>query len=229
MTTNGWLQIAIYFAVLTALVVPLGRYMARVFEGESTVLSPALRPVETFLYRMSGIDENREQHWVTYTTAMLLFNAAGFVLLYALLRLQGWLPLNPAGQSGVPADLAFNTAVSFSTNTNWQNYGGESTLSYLSQMVGLTTQNFVSAATGIALVIALIRAFARASSNTIGNFWVDLTRCTLYILLPLSLVAALFLVWQGVPQNSRRLCRCEHAGGCEADLEPGSGRLADRH
>ena len=201
MTINGWIQIAIYFAVLTALVVPLGRYMARVFEGERTVLSPVLRPVEALLYRVSGVDETREQHWITYTVAMLLFNAAGFALLYALLRLQHLLPLNPADMSAVPADLAFNTAVSFTTNTNWQNYGGESTMSYLSQMVGLTTQNFVSAATGIALVVALIRAFARASANTIGNFWVDLTRCTLYVLLPLSIVAALFLVWQGVPQN----------------------------
>ena len=201
MTINGWIQIAIYFAVLTALVVPLGRYMARVFEGERTFLSPVLRPVEALLYRVSGVDETREQHWITYTVAMLLFNAAGFALLYALLRLQHLLPLNPADMSAVPADLAFNTAVSFTTNTNWQNYGGESTMSYLSQMVGLTTQNFVSAATGIALVVALIRAFARASANTIGNFWVDLTRCTLYVLLPLSIVAALFLVWQGVPQN----------------------------
>jgi K+-transporting ATPase ATPase A chain len=201
MTINGWIQIAIYFVVLTAFVVPLGRYMTRVFEGERTLLSPVLRPVEVFLYRVSGVDEGREQHWIAYTIAMLLFNAAGFVLLYALLRLQHLLPLNPADMSAVPADLAFNTAVSFTTNTNWQNYGGESTLSYLSQMVGLTTQNFVSAATGIALVIALIRAFARASANTIGNFWVDLTRCTLYILLPLSIVAALVLVWQGVPQN----------------------------
>ena len=201
MTINGWLQIAIYFAVLTALVVPLGRYMARVFEGERTFLSPVLQPVETLLYRVSGVDEKREQHWITYTVAMLLFNAAGFVLLYALLRLQDLLPLNPADMSAVPADLAFNTAVSFTTNTNWQNYGGESTLSYLSQMVGLTTQNFVSAATGIALAIALVRAFARASGNTVGNFWVDLTRCTLYVLLPLAAVAALFLVWQGTPQN----------------------------
>ena len=201
MSINGWLQIAIYFAVLTALVVPLGRYMARVFEGQRTFLSPVLQPVETLLYRVSGVDEKREQHWITYTVAMLLFNAAGFVLLYALLRLQALLPLNPADMSEVPADLAFNTAVSFTTNTNWQNYGGESTLSYLSQMVGLTTQNFVSAATGIALAIALVRAFARASGNTVGNFWVDLTRCTLYVLLPLAAVAALILVWQGTPQN----------------------------
>jgi K+-transporting ATPase ATPase A chain len=201
MTINGWLQIAIYFAVLTALVVPLGRYMARVFEGERTFLSPVLRPVEVAFYRISGIDERREQHWITYAVAMLLFNAAGFVLLYALLRLQSFLPFNPAEMSEVAPDLAFNTAVSFTTNTNWQNYGGESTLSYLSQMAGLTTQNFVSAATGIALLIALIRAFARASANTVGNFWVDLTRCTLYVLLPLAAIAALFLVWQGTPQN----------------------------
>jgi K+-transporting ATPase ATPase A chain len=201
MTINGWVQIAIYFAVLTALVVPLGRYMARVFQGERTFLSPVLRPVEAALYRLSGVDENREQHWLTYTVAMLLFNAAGFALLYGLLRLQNVLPFNPAEQSAVAPDLSFNTAVSFTSNTNWQNYGGESTLSYLSQMAGLTTQNFVSAATGIALAIALIRGFARASANTVGNFWVDLTRCTLYILLPVSFVGALFLVWQGVPQN----------------------------
>jgi K+-transporting ATPase ATPase A chain len=188
--------------VLTALVVPLGRYMARVFEGERTFLTPVLRPVEVFLYRIAGVDEKREQHWLTYTIAALLFNAAGFVFLYVLLRLQAAIPyLNPADQSAVPADLAFNTAVSFTTNTNWQNYGGESTLSYLSQMVGLTTQNFVSAATGIALLIALIRAFARASAKTVGNFWVDLTRSTLYVLLPLAIIGALILVWQGVPQN----------------------------
>ena len=201
MTINGWLQIAFYLAVLTALVVPLGRFMASVFEGERTLLSPVLRPVETVLYRVSGVDETREQGWLTYTVAMLLFNAAGFIAVYGLLRLQAFLPLNPADQSAVAPDLSFNTAVSFATNTNWQNYGGETTLSYLTQMVGLTTQNFVSAATGMALAVALIRAFARASAKTVGNFWVDLTRCTLYILLPISIVTALFLVWQGVPQN----------------------------
>ena len=201
MTLNGWIQIAIYFVVLTALVVPLGRYMAQVFEGERTFLTPVLGPVERGLYRISGIDETREQHWITYTVAMLLFNAAGFALLYALLRLQAVLPLNPAGMSAVAPDLSFNTAVSFTSNTNWQNYGGESTLSYLTQMVGLTTQNFISAATGIALAVVLIRAFARTSGKTVGNFWVDLSRCTLYVLLPLSIVAALILVWQGVPQN----------------------------
>ena len=201
MTINGWLQIAFYMLVLTALVVPLGRFMASVFEGERTFLSPVLRPVESALYRISGVDETREQGWLTYTVAMLLFNAAGFIAIYGLLRLQAFLPLNPADQSAVAPDLSFNTAVSFATNTNWQNYGGESTLSYLTQMVGLTTQNFVSAATGIALAIAMVRAFARASAKTVGNFWVDLTRCTLYILLPISIVMALFLVWQGVPQN----------------------------
>ncbi len=201
MTINGWLQIAFYMAVLTALVVPLGRFMASVFEGERTFLSPVLRPVESVLYRVSGVDETREQGWLTYTVAMLLFNAAGFIAVYGLMRLQAVLPFNPAEQSAAAPDLSFNTAVSFATNTNWQNYGGESTLSYLTQMVGLTTQNFVSAATGIALAVALIRAFARASGKTVGNFWVDLTRCTLYILLPISIVAALVLVWQGVPQN----------------------------
>ena len=203
MTLNGWIQIAVYFAVLTALVVPLGRFMARVFQGERTFLTPILRPVEIGLYRIAGVDETREQHWITYTVAMLLFNAAGLLCVYALMRLQGLLPLNPAGMSAVAPDLTFNTAVSFATNTNWQNYGGESTLSYLTQMAGLTTQNFVSAATGIALAVALIRSFARASAKTVGNFWVDLTRCTLYVLLPLSIIATLFFVWQGVPQNLR--------------------------
>ena len=201
MTANGWAQIALYFLILTVLVVPLGRYMGRVFKGERTFLSPVFRPVEAVLYRAAGVDERREQHWLTYTVAMLVFNAAGFLLAYALQRFQAVLPLNPAGMSAVAPDLAFNTAVSFTSNTNWQNYGGESTMSYLTQMAALTTQNFVSAATGIALAIALTRAFARASGKTVGNFWVDLTRCTLYVLLPLSIVAALFLVWQGVPQN----------------------------
>jgi potassium-transporting ATPase potassium-binding subunit len=201
MSLNGWIQIAVYFAVLTALVVPLGRFMARVFEGERTFLTPVLRPVEIGLYRVAGVDETREQHWITYTVAMLLFNAAGFLLVYALQRFQAMLPLNPADMSAVAPDLSFNTAVSFTTNTNWQNYGGESTMSYLTQMAALTTQNFVSAATGIALLIALIRAFARTSMQTVGNFWVDLTRSTLYVLLPLAIIGALILVWQGVPQN----------------------------
>jgi K+-transporting ATPase ATPase A chain len=201
MTINGWLQIGFYLIVLTALVVPLGRFMADVFEGERTFLTSVLRPVESAIYRLSGVDEKREQDWLTYTVAMLLFNAVGFLAVYGIMRLQALLPFNPAEQSAVTPDLSFNTAVSFATNTNWQNYGGESTLSYFTQMVALTTQNFVSAATGIALAIAMVRGFARASAKTLGNFWVDLTRCTLFILLPISIVMALFLVWQGVPQN----------------------------
>jgi K+-transporting ATPase ATPase A chain len=201
MTINGWIQILIYCVLVTALVVPLGWYMTRVFNGERTFLSPVLRPVETVLYWAGGVDEKREQHWLTYAIAMLLFNAAGFLLLYAILRLQHLLPWNPADMSAVGEELSFNTAVSFTTNTNWQNYGGESTLSYFTQMAGLTVHNFVSAATGIALAIALIRGFARASMRTIGNFWVDLTRCTLYVLLPICVVMALFLVWQGMPQT----------------------------
>ncbi|GJD44130.1 Potassium-transporting ATPase potassium-binding subunit [Methylobacterium cerastii] len=201
MTVNGWIQIALFCAVVLALVRPLGGYMARVFSGERTLLSPVLEPVERGLYRLAGIDRTHEQHWLAYATAMLVFHAAGFVLLYALLRLQAVLPLNPDGQGAVAPDLAFNTAASFITNTNWQSYGGETTLSYLSQMLGLTHQNFLSAATGIALAVALVRGFSRASVRTVGSFWVDLTRGTLYLLLPLCVVFTLFLVWQGIPQT----------------------------
>jgi potassium-transporting ATPase potassium-binding subunit len=201
MTLIGLFQILLLCAVVVALVVPLGAYMTRVFNGERTWLSPVLRPAEAALYWVGGVDERREQHWVTYAVSMLLFNIGGFLILYGLMRLQALLPLNPAGQSAVAQDLSFNTAVSFITNTNWQNYGGESTLSYLVQMLGLTHQNFLSAATGIALAVALVRGFARASMRTIGNFWVDVTRCTLYILLPICFVFALFLVWQGMPQT----------------------------
>jgi potassium-transporting ATPase potassium-binding subunit len=201
MSLIGWMQILLFCAVVVALVKPLGGYMTRVFAGERTFLSPVLGPVEALLYKVSGVDERREQHWLTYTVAMLLFNLAGFLLLYALMRLQGVLPLNPAEQSAVAPDLAFNTAVSFATNTNWQNYGGETTMSYLTQMLGLTVQNFVSAATGVVLAVALIRGFARASANSIGNFWTDVTRCTLYVLLPVCVIFGLFLVWQGIPQT----------------------------
>jgi potassium-transporting ATPase potassium-binding subunit len=201
MTLIGWIQIVLFCAAVVALVRPLGGYMTRVFNGEWTFLSPVLRPVEAALYWAAGVDPRREQHWVTYTVAMLFFHVGGFAILYALLRLQSVLPFNPADQSAVGEDLSFNTAVSFITNTNWQNYGGESTMSYLSQMLGLTHQNFLSAATGIVLAIALIRGFARASVKTVGNFWVDVTRCTLYILLPLCIPYALFLVWQGIPQT----------------------------
>jgi K+-transporting ATPase ATPase A chain len=201
MTTIGWLQIALFCVIVTAVAPLLGAYMTRVFNGERVWLSPVLGPVERLLYRAAGIDANSEQHWLAYTIAMLLFNAAGFVLLYALMRLQAALPFNPAGQSAVAPDLSFNTAVSFVTNTNWQNYGGESTMSYLVQMLALTQQNFLSAATGVAIALALIRGFARHSARTVGNFWVDMTRCTLYVLLPICVPLALFLVWQGMPQT----------------------------
>jgi potassium-transporting ATPase potassium-binding subunit len=201
MSAIGWFQIIIYCAIVIAIVPILGGYMTRVFNGEHTFLSPMLQPVERALYAIGGVDERREQHWLMYTVGMLLFHVGGFAILYALMRLQDRLPFNPADQSAVAPDLAFNTAISFITNTNWQNYGGEGTMSYLVQMLGLTHQNFLSAATGIVLAVALIRGFARASMNTIGNFWVDITRCTLYILLPICIGFALFLVWQGIPQT----------------------------
>ncbi len=201
MTFVGWIQIIAFCAILVALTPVLGGYMTRIFNGERTWLSPVLLPVERAIYRVAGIDAAREQHWLTYTVAMLMFNAAGFVFLYILTRVQGVLPFNPAAMSGIAPDLAFNTAVSFVTNTNWQNYGGESTMSYLVQMLGLTQQNFLSAATGLAIAVALIRGFARASAKTVGNFWVDVTRVTLYVLLPACVVLALFLVWQGLPQT----------------------------
>jgi len=201
MTFNGWLQILIFCGIVVLLVRPLGGYMTRVFNGQRTVLTPVFRPIERGLYRLAGTSEAEEQHWTTYTAAMLFFNLAGFLALYLLLRFQGALPLNPAGMAALPPELTFNTAASFVTNTNWQNYGGESTMSYLSQMAGLSVQNFVSAATGIAIAVALIRAFARKSMTTLGNFWVDLTRSILYLLLPICVAGALVLVWQGVPQN----------------------------
>jgi K+-transporting ATPase ATPase A chain len=201
MTVIGWIQILLYCAIVVAIVPYLGGYMTRVFNGERTFLTPVLRPVETVLYRVAGVDERREQTWVMYVVAMLFFHVGGFLILYLLQRTQAFLPFNPAGQSAVAEDLSFNTAVSFITNTNWQNYGGESTMSYLVQMLGLTHQNFLSAATGIVLALVLIRGFSRASARAIGNFWVDITRCTLYILFPICIPFALFLVWQGIPQT----------------------------
>ena len=201
MTLIGWVQILLYCAIIVALTPVLGGYMTRVFSGERTFLTPILRPVELALYRAAGIDEKREQGWLAYTVGMLLFHVGGFAILYGLLRFQAGLPFNPAEQSAVAPDLTFNTAISFITNTNWQNYGGEGTMSYLTQMLGLTHQNYLSAATGIVLAVALIRGFARHSVQTIGNFWVDVTRCTLYVLMPICIVATLFLVWQGMPQT----------------------------
>jgi len=201
MTFIGWFQIILYSVIIVAIAPLLGRYMTAVFSGERTWLSPVLRPVEAGLYRAAGVDEKREQSWVYYTIGMLFFHVGGFLILYALMRFQALLPFNPAEQTAVAPDLSFNTAISFITNTNWQNYGGEGTMSYLTQMLGLTHQNFLSAATGIVLAVALIRGFARASARTVGNFWVDITRCTLYILLPICVVYTLFLVWQGIPQT----------------------------
>ncbi|HUE18785.1 MAG TPA: potassium-transporting ATPase subunit KdpA, partial [Stellaceae bacterium] len=201
MTAIGWIQIILYCAIIVALVKPLGWYMTRVFNGERTFLSPVLRPVEAAIYRIGGVDEKREQHWLVYTVAMLLFHVGGFLILYVLMRAQAPLPFNPAEQSAVPPDLSFNTAVSFITNTNWQAYGGETTMSYLVQMLGLTHQNYLSAATGIVLAVALIRGFSRHSVRTVGNFWIDVTRCTLYVLIPICVPYALFLIWQGMPQT----------------------------
>ena len=201
MTLVGWLQISLLFLAVLLVVKPLGLYMARVFSGDRTFLSPVLGPLERGLYRAGGINPEKEQGWLGYTFAMLAFSLAGFIALYAMLRLQAYLPLNPQGFPGMAPDLAFNTAVSFVTNTNWQNYGGETTLSHFSQMAGLTVQNFLSAATGMALAMAVTRALARSKVSTLGNFWVDMMRATLYVLLPLAIVVALAFVAMGLPQT----------------------------
>ena len=201
MTLNGWLQLILYFVVLIALVKPLGAYMARVYEGQSTRLGRVLGPIERLIYRLSGVRAEHEMNWKTYALALLLFNLAGLIVVYVLQRVQGVLPLNPQGFGAVSPDSSFNTAISFASNTNWQNYGGEMTLSYLTQMLALTVQNFVSAATGMAVLVALIRGLRARSAQTIGNFWVDVTRSTLHILLPLAIVLAVILVSQGVIQN----------------------------
>jgi potassium-transporting ATPase potassium-binding subunit len=201
MNANTFSQTAIFIVVLIALAIPLGRYMAGVFEGTSVIVRKIGRPIESMFYRIAGVDPESEMSWKHYALAVLLFNVLGALVLYALLRFQGMLPLNPQAMSAMTPDAAFNTAVSFVTNTNWQDYGGESTLGYLAQMLGLTVQNFFSAATGICVVIALIRGFKRHSAQTIGNFWVDLTRSTPYVLMPLAVVFALVFVSQGAIQN----------------------------
>ncbi len=201
MTSQAVSQVALYVAVLVALAKPLGLFMANVYEGGPTFLSPLLRPIELLVYRIASIDEQSEVDWKRYTVGVLLFNLLGVLFVYLLQRLQGALPLNPADLPPVTPDSSFNTAVSFATNTNWQGYGGESTMSYLTQMLGLAVQNFVSAASGMAVLVALIRGFARRQAKTIGNFWVDLTRSTVYILLPLSLLLAVVLMSQGVVQT----------------------------
>jgi len=201
LTPNGLFQIALFCAIVLAVTRPLGGFLTAVFSGERTILSPVLRPLEIGFYRLAGVDERREQTWLGYAVALLLLNLVGGLAIYALMRTQAFLPLNPMGMANVAPDLSLNTAISFVTNTNWQNYGGETTLGYLVQTAGLTVQNFLSAATGIAIAVALIRGFARREKGTIGNFWVDVTRCTLYVLLPACVILTLFYVWQGVPQN----------------------------
>jgi potassium-transporting ATPase potassium-binding subunit len=204
MTANGWLQILFFLALVFLVTKPMGIFMTRVFQREKTFMDPVLRPVERLLYRVTGVDENHEMRWTEYAIAMLLFSLVSMVVLYLMQRLQGYLPFNPQKFGGVsPAHLAFNTAASFTTNTNWQAYSGETTMSYFTQMAGLAFHNFVSAATGIALAIAFIRGIARRQMQTIGNFWVDLVRSCLWILLPVCVVGALILVSQGVVQNFR--------------------------
>jgi K+-transporting ATPase ATPase A chain len=201
MNIFSWLQLIFYMVVLIALAKPLGTFMARVYQGERTFLDPLMRPVEKLIYRLCGVRPDEEMNWKVYAIAVMLFNVLGLLVVYALQRLQGFLPLNPQGFGAVSPDSSWNTAVSFATNTNWQGYGGETSMTYLTQMLALTTQNFVSAATGMAVLIAMIRGIMRHTAQTIGNFWVDLTRTVLYILLPLAFVLSLVLVWQGVVQT----------------------------
>jgi len=203
MTVNGVVQIGLFLLVVLAVTAPLGRFMTRVFNRERTWLDPICRPIERTIYRVTAVDETREMRWTEYAVAMLLFSVVSMLVLYLIERAQEWLPWNPQGFAAVPPDLAFNTAASFTTNTNWQAYSGESTMSYLTQMAGLAYHNFVSAATGIALAIAFIRGIAQKEKDTIGNFWVDLVRCTLWVLLPFCLLGSLVLVSQGVVQNLR--------------------------
>ena len=201
MTINGWTQILLFFLIILAVTKPMGVFMARVFNRERTFLDPILRPIERVIYRLTGVNEDREMRWTEYAVAMLLFSVVSMAVLYALQRLQHYLPLNPQKLGAIEPHSAFNTAASFTTNTNWQSYVPEVTMSYLTQMAGLAYHNFVSAAVGIALAIAFIRGVARREKETLGNFWVDMTRATLWVLLPFCLVGALVLVSQGVVQN----------------------------
>ncbi len=226
---NAVFQVGIFLAIVTAVSVPLGLYMARVFAHEPTFLDPVLAPIERLIYRVCRVRPGSEMTWGEYAVAMLLFSMVGMLVLYAMQRLQAFLPLNPQKFAGVAPDLAFNTAASFTTNTNWQAYGGESTMSYLTQMAGLAFHNFVSAAAGIAIAIAVIRGFVRRSAKTLGNFWVDLTRATLWVLLPISVVFALVLVWQGVPQNFSPYVARQDGGGRRAGGCRRPGRLAGDH
>ncbi len=232
MTLIGIIQILLFFLVLTLLVKPLGSYMARVYQGDRTFLTPIIGRFEQWLYKTAGIRDSDEMDWKSYGISILLFSGVGIVFLFLLLRFQNILPLNPQGFSAVAPDLALNTAVSFVTNTNWQNYGGETTLSLLSQMVGLTVQNFLSAATGMAVAIAFIRGLARRQSQFLGNFWVDLTRSVLYILLPLSLILALFLVASGSVQtlsSSVTVTTLDAHQSQEIALGPVASQVAIKH
>jgi len=218
---DALIQIGLFLILVTGLSVPLGLYMARVFSAQRTFLDPIMRPIERAIYRICGVRASNEQTWIEYAVAMLLFSGVGMILLYAIQRLQFMLPLNPQGMGAVAPELAFNTAASFTTNTNWQAYGGESTMSYFTQMAGLAFHNFVSAAAGIAVAIAVIRGFVRRSAKTIGNFWVDLTRATLWVLLPISVVFALVLIWQGVPQNFSAYTHARTVEGAEQVIAQG--------
>ncbi|MBI3475122.1 MAG: potassium-transporting ATPase subunit KdpA [Acidobacteria bacterium] len=233
MTVNGWLQIFVFLGLILAATKPMGWYMARVFEREKTFLDPVLRPVERLLYRITLVDENYEMRWTEYAVSMLLFSGVSMLALYLIQRAQALLPWNPQKLAGVGSDLAFNTAASFTTNTNWQNYGGEATMSYLTQMAGLAYHNFTSAAVGIALAIAFIRGIARREKDTIGNFWVDITRCTLWVLLPLCLLFAMVLVSQGVVQNMRpydtaKLIEPQQVQKAAADGKPVTATITDQ-
>ncbi len=225
MTANGWFQIGLFLLLVLAVTKPLGVFMAHVFNRERTFLDAVLRPLERLIYRLTRVDENREMHWTEYAISMLLFSVVPMLLLYLFERVQYYLPFNPQRLGAVSAALAFNTAASFTTNTNWQNYSGETTMSYFTQMAGLAYHNFISAAVGIILAIAFIRGIARKEMKTIGNFWVDLVRCTLWILLPLCLVGSLVLVWQGVPQNLKpydtaKLVEAQHVPKVDANGKP---------
>ncbi|MEJ7710834.1 MAG: potassium-transporting ATPase subunit KdpA [Pyrinomonadaceae bacterium] len=201
MTLNGWLQILFFFLIILAVTKPLGVFMARLFSGERTFMHPVLRPVERLLYRLTGVDEARDMRWTEYALAILLYSIVSMFVLYLLQRLQGVLPMNPQGLAGIKPSSSFNTAASFTTNTNWQSYVPETTMSYLTQMAGLAYHNFTSAAVGIAIAVAFIRGIARKETDAIGNFWVDFVRANLYVLLPFCIVGALLLVSQGVIQN----------------------------
>src|SRR5271169_4918806 len=225
MTSNGWIQIGIFLALILAITKPLGVFMAKVFSGERTFLDPVARPIERLLYRVTGVDEKHEMRWTEYAFTMLLFSGSSMLLLYLIERLQQLLPWNPQKFAAVAPVLAFNTAASFTTNTNWQNYSGESTMSYLTQMAGLAYHNFASAAVGVALAIAFIRGIDRREKDTIGNFWVDMTRSILWVLLPACIVYALLLVSQGVVQNfkpydSAKLIEVQHVQKTGTDGKP---------